>query len=217
MNFEKMIIPYDPNLNSIIGIGSHKYGLVIAHGERSFIDEGIINSLAKKLAEKQISSLRFNFPFRENQTKADSDEILDKAYIHVWNWVNEKYPNIKWVLAGHDIGAVSAIRISILASEIGEIPAIICLGYPMYPVNRPELVDTRSFGAIMGDALFIQGDKDTRGSYDRLANQIQMMATHCITNKIKGANHDFQVEGKNFDRVAFWISNDIENFLKNIS
>ncbi len=92
---------------------------------------------------------------------------------------------------------------------------VIALNYPLYPPNRPENVDAASLGAIMGDALFVQASDSNQGTYDRMRNQLMMMVPHADIAKIRGANQDFVVKEKSFDRVAFWISNDIERFIKN--
>lgn len=212
-------IPYKPDLTAIVNLNNGDWGLIIAHGENSKIDEGFLPSLAKKLAEKDISSVRFNFPFREHARKRRVDDvnILDQVYLEVWNWVNEKYPDKKWVLAGHDVGAETAIRVSgLVMNPMGQIPPVICLNFPLYPPNRPEMLKGGSLGAIMGDVLFIQAEKSNKGTFDRIKNQVNMMASHAQVNKIGKADHQFNVENKTFDRVAYWISNDIKRFLKSI-
>ena len=210
-------IPFQPDLVSIINKQNGKHGLILAHGLKDDMNTGIIPSLAKKLAEKNISSLRFNFPFRINGKKyADDVGTLDNAYLAVWHYATEKYPDINWLVSGIDIGAETAIRASsLMMTPDGSIPTIISLNYPLYPPNKPEQVDASSLGAIMGDALFIQGDESNQGSFDRLRNSIHMISPHAELSKIRGANHEFKVKDKTFDRVAFWISNDIEKFIKN--
>ncbi len=214
---DSITIPYNPDLIAIENIISGDNGIIIGHGERSRIEEGILNSLSKKLYSRKISTVLFNFPFRMlNKKKVDNIETLDQAFLKVWNYVKEKFPDKRWSVSGHGIGVESAIRMSGLIFSDEGIPPVIGLSYPMYPLNRPELVNTNTLGALMGDALFCQGDQSKRGTYDRLRNQIQMMAGHAHVKKIKGANHNLEVLGKPIETVAHWISNDIEKFLKNV-
>ncbi|MHA2171852.1 MAG: alpha/beta family hydrolase [Candidatus Kariarchaeaceae archaeon] len=214
----KLTIPFDPQLSGIENIAKGKHGIIFAHGERSSIESGILPTLSKKLYAKNISSILFNFPFRmKGVSQVDSIEVLDQAFLAVWHEITRKHPEIIWSVGGHDIGADTAIRISSLTFNESRIPSIVGLSYPMYPPNRPELVNTISLGAIMGDALFCQGDKSNRGTYDRLRNQVKMMAQHAQVKKIGGANHQLEVLGKPIDIVANWIARDIENFLKDLS
>ena len=124
-----------------------------------------------------------------------------------------QYPEIRWALGGHEVGAESAVRIASILDDGTNVPAIIGLGYPLFPLNRPELADPRSLAAILGEAIFCQGSSSKRGDYQRLVNSIQMMANHVEVKMIKEGNHNLEVPNKKQDTVAFWIANDIERFL----
>lgn len=210
---DKITIPYSPDLDGISRIHDGKWGIVFAHGEYTKIEEGILASLSKKLAEKNISTIRFNFPFRMLKIKNKDPTILDQAFIHVYNWIVEQYPDIRWALGGHEIAAESAVRIASILDDGTNVPTIVGLSYPLFPLNRPELADPRPLAAILGEALFCQGSSSKRGDYQRMENSIQMMANHVEVMMIKGANHNLEIPGKEQDTIAFWIANDIERFL----
>lgn len=213
----KIEIPFDPQLNGDVLEAKGEWGIILAHGEQSKIDDGILNALAKKLMKKDISTLRFNFPFRVNASKKiDNIGILDQAFVTTWNYAIKNYPNIRWAVGGHGIGGLTAVRAAGIMYDDSGIPPVVCLNYPMYPYNRPELVDTMALGALLGDGIFCQGDLSKRGTYDRLRNQIQMMARHAKIVKIKGANHLFEVKGKEISTVAYWIANDIARYLREL-
>lgn len=214
---KKSFVQFQPKLKVIETIVEGNWGIIFSHGERSFIEEGLFPILSKKLKQREISSVLFNFPFRmEEKKRPDDIGTIDQAFLTVWNYVISKFPNKRWCVGGHDIGALAAIRVSGLIFDDKGIPPIIGLSYPMYPPNRPEFVDTSTLSAIMGDALFCQGEKSARGSFNRLQNQIRMMAGHVHVQSIKGANHQLEVPEKSMDTVAYWISKDIEKFFKNL-
>ncbi|MHA2250877.1 MAG: alpha/beta family hydrolase [Candidatus Kariarchaeaceae archaeon] len=210
-------IPFEPPLTAVENIVEGEWGVILSHDENSYIDRGILPALAKQLKKKRISSILFNSPYRMEMKKlADEITKLDQSFLAVWNYITEKYPNKRWCVGGHGIAAETAIRISGLIFDDTGIPPVLGLSYPMYPPNRPELVDTMTLGALMGEALFCQGTKSKRGTFDRLRNQIQMMATHAHISRIGGANHQLEVESKSLDTVAYWISKDFEKFLKDL-
>lgn len=210
-------IPYDPELDGYYEEAGGKWAILFAHGSKASIDDGFIPALSKKLAEKNISSLVFNFPYRQSGSNRIDDILeLDNAYQAAWSYASSTYPNKKWVLAGHDIGAEVAIRSSgLIITEDGSIPPVISISYPLYPPNRPEQVQAGSLGAVMGEVLFIQPEDSNQGSFTRLRNQVQMMAPHADISKIRGANHELEVKDKSPSRVAYWVTNDIERFLRN--
>ncbi len=213
----KTNIEFNPPLPAEIAIHNGKWGLILAHGERTHHDRGIILSLSKKLSEKKISSVRFAFPFRVNGSKPGKDtSSLDEAFKAVYDHISATYPEITWVLCGHGIAAASALRVAPIASDFGEVPPIVCLNYPLYPPNKPDRVDMRALGAIMGEAFFLQGTDSNRGDPTRVRNSIRMMAEHVHVGSIRGANYQLQVKDKTDDRVAYWISNDIDKFLNDL-
>ncbi len=101
-------------------------------------------------------------------------------------------------------------------SMFGEIPPIIALSFPLYPPNRPEKLRVDELSAIMGPILFCQGNKGNQGTYDRLTNQLAMMANFAEAKLIKDADHNFNVLGKPPKIVSKWLANDISSFLSKV-
>lgn len=145
----------------------------------------------------------------------DRPNVQEEVFLKVWEWVHS-HPNLKdkkWALGGHDIGAKAAIRSASMIAMHEEIPPVVALSFPLYPPNRPEKLKVDELQAIIGPVLFCQGDKGNQGTYDRLGNQLAMMANFAELKLIKGADHNFNVKDREPHIVSKWISNDINNFL----
>ncbi|MFV2016498.1 MAG: alpha/beta family hydrolase [Candidatus Heimdallarchaeota archaeon] len=214
----KIKIPFETELDGDYTEARGDWGVILAPADKLTMDEGILPQLSKKLRSKDISTVRFNFPFQMNKTnRIDTKQILDEAYQAVWKFVSVKYPDKKWCVGGLGIGGLTALRVSTISYADFGIPPVICLSYPMYPANKPELVDTSALSALMGDGLFCQGNKSNRGTYDRLKNQANMMARHARISLIRGANHYMEVDKKEPHTVAYWIAADIGRFLNELN
>lgn len=209
----KISIPFTHPIEADYTEARGTWGVILAHEPNT--NDGILKALAKKLREKDIASIRFSITLPTGNR--DNSKNFDNAFVEVWNYAQTNYSNLRWAIGGHSEGAVAAIRISTLVFTDEGSPPIISLGYPMYPPNKPEKVDTMALGALIGDALFCQGTEDNRGTYNRLRNVIGMMASHSKLGRIGGANHEFEVGGKPLTTVAYWISNDINSFLRELS
>ncbi|MDH5403076.1 MAG: hypothetical protein OEY49_11340 [Candidatus Heimdallarchaeota archaeon] len=211
------VIPYKPDITTITNIVEGKWGVIFAHGEKSRIEEGFFPILANKLNQKNISVIRFTFPFTKDKSiKVDDIQSLDQAFLKVWEWTSKNFPDKKWCVGGHDIGGETSIRISSITGDFEELPPVICINYPMYPHNKPELFRQGSIGALMGDGLFCQSENSSKGTYDRLKNQLAMMANHAIITKIVQSDHEFNKMKHPINKVMYWIAKDIEKFLTNI-
>lgn len=213
----KITIPFETELEGEHVEARGEWGIILAPAVKLKMDEGILPDLSMKFREKDISSIRFNFPFQmKQQNKVDAPQILDQSFLEVWNYANSKFPDKKWCVGGIGIGGLTALRVASISYADFGIPPVICISYPMYPPNRPELVETSALSALMGDGLFLQGSKSIRGTDDRLKNQTTMMARHAKVVRIGGADHLMQVEGKPASTVAYWIATDVNKFLRDL-
>lgn len=209
-------ISEEPQVNGKLFFAEGDKGLLLTHGERTDIDEEIFRNIAKDLQKKNITTLLFRMPFKVRRKRIpDKPSVQEEVFLKVWEWVHSQ-PNLKgkkWALGGHDIGAKAAIRSASMIAMTTEIPPVVALSFPLYPPNRPEKLQTDELQAIIGPVLFCQGDKGNQGTYDRLANQLAMMVSFAELKLIKGADHNFNVDGRPPKIVSKWISNDIANFL----
>ncbi|MHA2029100.1 MAG: alpha/beta family hydrolase [Candidatus Kariarchaeaceae archaeon] len=214
----KIKIPFETELDGEYTEARGDWGVILAHADKFGINEGILPHLSVKLRGKDISSVRFSFPFQmRKENRVNDNQILDQAYVAAWNYVSSQYPEKKWCVGGLGIGGLTSLRVATICYADFGIPPVICLSYPMYPINRPELVDTGALTALVGDGLFCQGNISKRGTFDRLKNQANMMARHAKISLIRGANHYMEVDGKETQTVAYWIATDIARFLKELN
>lgn len=214
----KINIPFETELEGDYTEARGEWGIILGPADKITMNEGILPHLSKKLRAKDISSVRFNFPFQmKGENQMDSNQVLDEAYVSVWNYVSAQYPETKWCVGGLGVGGLTALRVSSITYADFGIPPVICMSYPMYPPHKPEYVDTSALSALLGDGVFCQGDKSNRGTFDRLKNQANMMSRHAKINLIRGANHYMEVDKKDPSTVAYWIAADIGRFLKDLN
>ncbi|RMG26963.1 MAG: hypothetical protein D6732_20800 [Methanobacteriota archaeon] len=214
--YTEVQIEKDPQINGRLYLADGRLGLILTHGERTDIDEPIFHNIAKDLQKKKVTTLLFRMPFKVKKKRIpDKPSVQEEVFLKVWQWVHSQseLADKKWAIGGHDIGAKAAIRSASMIAMQEEIPPVVALSFPLYPPNRPEKLQMDELQAIIGPVLFCQGDKGNQGTYDRLANQLAMMASFAELKLIKGADHNFNVQGREPHIVSKWISNDIANFL----
>ncbi len=218
MLLKTRLIEFEQPLEVEQNLKSGELGVILGHGDRSDIDLPILKSLTKELNKNDVSVIKVRYPFRVRGKRIpDNSELLDRALLSVWNWV-ESDSNLskkKWAIGGHDLGAKVALRVSSLIMQNDKPIPTICLNFPMYPPNRPEKLNINEIHAIVGPVLFIQTDKNSKGTFTRLQNQLAMYASFCEMKLIKGGDIDFEIKGKPASLVAKWITNDILTFMRN--
>lgn len=212
-------ISFQPPLDVIVhSTDKSNAAFLFTHGEKTDIEDTLFVTLAKNLRKTGISSVFFRLPFRMKKKKfPDHINILDNAFLAAWKYAESILPDKKWFIGGHSVGAATALRVSSIISDQGEIPPVVAFSYPMFPTNRPEAMNVGELHAIMGPVLFCTGDKGKRGTHQRLETQLAMMANFAHMNLIKGGNHELVVPDKDPKTIAYWLAKDIETFLSSIN
>src|SRR4051812_15109769 len=87
-----------------IAPAKNKCILTLAHGAGAGMNHPFMISLAKSLAEKNIATLRFNFPFIERKGRPDVPAIAHKAIEAAINDAHKKFPKLPLFISGKSFG-----------------------------------------------------------------------------------------------------------------
>jgi predicted alpha/beta-hydrolase family hydrolase len=85
-------------------------------------------------------------------------------------------------------------------------PALVLLGHPISPPDRPRPDDEAALAAVRCPTLIVQGDRDRLGPLEVL-QRIAADNEHIQISVLKGVGHQFgprQSEG--IERAATWLS-----------
>src|SRR5690349_7651422 len=78
---------------------------VLAHGAGAGMDHAFMETLATRLAEENIATLRFNFPYMENKKgRPDSPAIAHQAIKAAIDKAQEMFPAIPLFISGKSFG-----------------------------------------------------------------------------------------------------------------
>lgn len=175
--------------------------LIVAHGAGAAMDSPFMETMTKYLLEHQISVVRFEFPYMA-QRRLDAVrrppnrmDVLQATWRDVYSEVRGQVEG-PIVLAGKSMGGRVA---SMLADEL-QADALVCFGYPFYPVKRQDKPRTEHLLGLRTPTLIVQGERDTLGCRDvvqtyRLSSAIKIewmaMADHDLKPlKRSGFTHD---------------------------
>ncbi len=134
--------------------------------------------------------------------RADQDGLRAAAQ-EVRSRVNEPV-----FLGGHSYGGRQA---SIVAAEqVGAVPGILLLSYPLHPPGKPEQLRTAHFKNIEAPCLFIHGTSDPFGSPDEIKTAISLIPGKCKLILLDGLGHDL---GKGKPEVVSRIAEEFNKFV----
>ncbi len=170
--------------------------ITLAHGAGAGMNHPFMTSLARLLAEKNIASLRFNFPFAENKKgRPDVPAVAHKTIETAINEATKKFPGKPILASGKSFGGRMSSQY-LAAHPDSIVKGIIFYGFPLHPQKQPSIERADHLRNIQLPMLFLQGTKDELATLDLIENVCSSLPTATLI-KIEGADHGFKAGKRN--------------------
>ncbi len=170
--------------------------ITLAHGAGAGMNHPFMTSLAGSLAEQDIGTLRFNFPFTEHKKgRPDVPAVAHKTIEAAINNAHETFPSLPLFASGKSFGG----RMSSQYLSIHQHPAIkgiIFYGFPLHPPGKPSTERADHLTEVKVPMLFLQGTKDELATLS-LVEKVCPSLSLATLIKIEGANHAFKAGKQN--------------------
>ena len=190
--------------------------LIVGHGAGAGMHHPFMVTLANEFAAKNVSTIRFNFPYMEQGRKSPGSP---KANIETWRYVIEhisnEYAGLPIFISGKSYGGRMA---SHLLAEDNVCPAkgIIYYGFPLHAPGRDSKDRANHLSSIKVPQLFLQGSKDKLANLGFMEEVIGGLS-NATMKVIDEADHSFNVpkrSGKTKDDVMEFLTTSSEEFIK---
>lgn len=181
----------------------------LAHGAGAGMNHTFMVALAKSLASHGIATLRFNFPFTEQQKKRpDLPAVAHKAIEAAAREAKTSYPNLPLYLSGKSFGGRMSSQF-LAAHPDGAVKGLVFFGFPLHPPGKPGIDRAEHLKNIQAPMLFLQGTRDELATLE-LIEQVCASLTTATLIKIEGADHAFKAGKRDIisllsDEALKWI------------
>ena len=168
--------------------------VVLGHGAGAGMYHANMENIAGALAEREIGTLRYQFPFMERGGGRDS-QVVSLATVHSAIQKARQLidADIPVYAGGHSFGGRMT---SLAAVEEGfdqQIAGLIFCAFPLHAPNKPA--DTR--GAHLSDIkipmLFLSGTRDQLASLDLLQPLLKTLKRRATLHLLETANHSYKI------------------------
>ena len=169
--------------------------LTLAHGAGAGMNHSFMETLASRLAELGITTLRFNFPFAENKKgRPDSPPIAHQTIKAAIAKAQELFPKLPLFVAGKSFGGrMSSQYLSTKHDD--SIQGIIFYGFPLHPAGSPSTERAEHLKQVQLPMLFLQGSKDALATWDLIEAVCKTLRKARLV-KLEGADHSFKAGKK---------------------
>ena len=165
--------------------------ITIAHGAGAGMNHEFMVTISKSLAEKDIATLRFNFPFMENQKRRpDSPTVAHKTIEVAIKKAHEFFPSLPVFASGKSFGGRMSSQY-LATQPAADVKGIIFFGFPLHQSGKPSIERAEHLKSIVVPMLFLQGTRDELASYDLIEKVCTSLHLATLIT-IEGANHAFK-------------------------
>ena len=164
---------------------------VCGHGAGgNLADRGVVRT-AEALREHSISTVRFNFVYREKKSsRPDQMSKLTSCITAVVERVRQELSPRTLVIGGRSMGGRAA---SMRAAEGFACDGLLLLAYPVHPPGRPQQLRSAHLPAIRVPALCINGTRDDFCTPRLMEEVLTTVQPTFRMHWIPGADHSFHV------------------------
>lgn len=169
---------------------------VMAHGAGAGMTHPFMASFANDLAERNIATLRYQFPYMERGSKRpDSPQLAQATVRAAVTEASRVLPKLALFAGGKSFGG----RMTSQAQAVSPLPSVrglVFVGFPLHPPGKPG--DER--GAHLFDVpipmLFLQGTRDEFAELSLLQDMIKKLGARATLKLFDDADHSFHVPAR---------------------
>jgi uncharacterized protein len=183
--------------------------MTLAHGAGAGMNHEFMITISKSLAEKDIATIRYNFPFMENKKgRPDSPAVAHKTIEVAINKAHEILPGLPVFVSGKSFGGRMSSQY-LAAQPTADVKGIVFIGFPLHQSGKPSIERAEHLKSVVVPMLFLQGTRDELATYDLIEKVCASLKLATLIT-IEGANHAFKAGKKDLmpiltDATRSWI------------
>jgi predicted alpha/beta-hydrolase family hydrolase len=176
-----------------------------------------LDSISRELAKRDISTLRFQFPFMERGSKRpDPPAVAQAAVRAAVASASRLMPDVPLIAGGRSFGGRMTSQAQAAAALAG-VQGLAFLGFPLHPAKRPSTQRAEHLFDVTVPMLFLQGTRDDLASLEHLKPVCAQLGARATLHLSAEADHAFHVPARSgrtdaqvrteiADALATWIA-----------
>ena len=190
---------------------------VFAHGAGAGMAHASMETIAAGLAERNIATLRYQFPYMEKGSKRpDTPTVAHAAVRAAVAEAARLYPGLPLIAGGKSFGARMTSQAQ-AGAPLPNIAGLAFLGFPLHPAGKPSIDRAAHLADVKIPMLFLQGTRDTLAELKLLEPVVKELGRKATLHVVEGGDHSFHVLARSgrkdadviteiCDAMAAWIS-----------
>jgi predicted alpha/beta-hydrolase family hydrolase len=192
-------------------------GYVFAHGAGAGMDHPFMSALCDELAQRQVATLRFQFPFmQQGRKRPDTPAVAQAAVRAAVAEAQRRWPTLPLFAGGKSFGGRMASQAQ-AASPVAGVRGLVFVGFPLHLAGKPGVVRAAHLAHVQVPMLFLQGTRDALADRallrevlaplkDRATLALEDDADHAFHVRVRSGRSDVEVLASLAGTMAAWMS-----------
>jgi predicted alpha/beta-hydrolase family hydrolase len=169
---------------------------VMAHGAGAGMTHPFMAATANSLVERDIATLRYQFPYMEQGSKRpDPPAVAHAAVRAAVAEAARRVPNLALFAGGRSFGGRMTSQAQ-AASPLPGVHGLVFLGFPLHPAGKPATERAAHLVDVQVPMLFLQGTRDELAHLPLLEALAGELGARATLKLFQDADHSFHVPAR---------------------
>lgn len=168
---------------------------VVAHSAGAGMEQPFLVNLAAELAERQVSTLRYQFPYMDRGSKRPDPPKLCHAAVRAAVADAARRSSTPLIAGGRSFGG----RMTSQAQADNPLPGVVglaFLAFPLHPAKQPSITRADHLAGVRVPMLFLQGTRDALAEMTLLEPMVAQLGKRATLKLFEQADHSFHVPAR---------------------
>ena len=166
---------------------------IMAHGAGAGMTHPFMAAVSDGLAERDVATLRYQFPYVENGSKRPDAPPLARATVRAAvAEASLRLPAVPLIAGGKSFGGRMTSQAQAEAA-LAHVVALAFFGFPLHPAGKLSVERATHLSAISIPMLFLQGSRDALADSPSMEATVADLGELATLKVIEGADHSFHV------------------------
>jgi predicted alpha/beta-hydrolase family hydrolase len=189
---------------------------VFGHGAGAGMNHSFMEAVAAGLGERNIATLRYQFPYMENRSRRpDPPPICHATVRAAVQEATHQLPGVPIFAGGKSFGGRMTSQAQ-ASSPLPGVRGLIIVGFPLHPAKKPSDSRATHLSDVKVPMLFLQGTRDELADLTLLEPIARRLAPLATLERIEAADHSFHVLARSgrtdsqvlqelLDKISSWV------------
>ena len=169
---------------------------IFAHGAGAGMAHAFMAAVASGLAERDIATLRYQFPYMERGARRPDPPALAQATVRAAAaYAATLTPALPGIAGGKSFGGRMTSQAQ-AASALPGVSGLVFLGFPLHPAGKPSDQRAAHLFDVQIPMLFLQGTRDALAELVLLQPLIKRLGPRASLQLFEEADHSFHVPAR---------------------